>query len=132
MPEVEECRYCARCCVDCIFLEYDRGERKFKCLIYKNKYRLPIYYDYSHIYRFKNFEEYLLTDLERMLKYERRKGRKCCDDFTCYTLQRENKIDRDIRISKLTKRDILSLRRVRYARKRRIPNFRDLVEILNS
>jgi len=129
MPEIEECRYCAKCCRDCIFLEYDNKEKKFKCLIYKNKYRLPIYYDWSHLYGFKNFEEELITFLEEMITIKRRKN---CDTFICYTLQVENKVDRDIRTDKLTKRDILSLRRVRYARKRRIPNFENLVEILNS
>jgi len=37
--------YCADCCINCIFLDIEKtseNRKKYRCLIYNNKYRRPI------------------------------------------------------------------------------------------
>lgn len=132
MSEVEECRYCAKCCRDCIFLDYDKKKKLFSCLIYKNKYRTPIHFrDWFSI---EDFKEYFINTIESIINAEnfRKKARQICHYYVCSSLKENNKLENDIRKKKrLSWIQYKYLKKIKYARSF-IPNFKDLVEILNS
>jgi len=132
MPEVEECRYCARCCEDCIFLEYDKTKKIFSCLIYNNKYRIPI--QFRDWFSNEDFLTYFMNKIEDIINAEnfRIEARQICYNYVCTSLEKNNKLENDIRKKKkLSWVQMKYLHNIRNARSL-IPNFEDLIEILNS
>lgn len=78
------CRKCASCCHNCIFLSYDKTQDLFSCLIYNNKNRQPIIYAKSP----DSLDRYLGHNPTRnhflKLISEIFKGsNKICDRFIC-------------------------------------------------
>jgi len=135
MPEVEECRYCADCCHACIFLDYDVKDKRFGCLIYKNKYRYPI--SSSDIIRaFKgkmpsyHISYWTNSIVERICMIVDRED-DLCSGHICWFLKDKNKMLIDIRERGISESDRHRISSIREARKL-IPNFNDLVVILNE
>ena len=143
MPEIEACRKCAGCCHECIFLRYDKIAKLFNCLVYKNKRRIPVHpfntlKNYGEIHRcyfpienfFKALEAVSNGFLDReesnydyVNKSELVNGQYLvcvCNRYTCSNPiePRNEKIENTIKIEMWVSKNI--------------PNFTDLVEILNA
>lgn len=128
MPEIAECRYCARCCGECIFLQYSPKEYIFNCLIYRNKWRkyIPSYLILNgHISQF--FKE-IVNIVE---KRENVFISKECHNFICETYSSFSKVEKNMRDSWYYQAKIRQIKDIPKARKL-IPNFDILVEILNA
>jgi len=134
MPEINKCRDCALCCKYCVFLDYDKKTKKFGCLIYNNKYRMPVL---DHTIENDKF----LEIIEQIIIEERKEGVKVCHDFMCYELKEEKRTKKEsliidsstTRFMTILNEDfITSVEENKKLIRRYIPNFDTLVEILNS
>lgn len=144
MPEIEDCRKCAVCCHDCLFLHLDKKKKLYSCLIYRNKDRFPIsspflhsiyhpdeerieerYYDFFNLIESiaigKSTEDYSIYKIG------------VCDRWICYPLTEHKRVREDI--SKLEKASLNNRylnEDSREEERESIPNFDVLVEILNG
>jgi len=133
MPEINKCRNCALCCKYCVFLDYDKKTKKFGCLIYNNKYRMPVS---DHTIDNDKF----LKIIEQIIIEERNDGVKVCHNFICFELKEEKRtkkeslsINSSRRYLTLLNEDLINtIQENKRLIRRYIPNFDTLVEILNS
>jgi len=133
MPEVNKCRDCALCCKYCIFLDYEKKTKKYGCLIYNNKYRMPVS---DHTIDNDKF----LKIIEQIIIEERKDGEKVCHDYICPELKEEKRtkkeslsINSSRRYLILLNEDLINtIQENKKLIRKYIPNFEDLVEILNS
>jgi hypothetical protein len=140
---MEDCIYCGVCCTDCIFLDFDIDKRIFKCLIYENKQREPI----SAETVIKGFRDSYYIFLEQISNIVERDGPGPCDLYNCRSILKFRKRKLPIDMRELEDLNIVwykvynigqneektlkqTLENINKAR-RLIPNFEDLVEVLN-
>jgi hypothetical protein len=122
MPELPECRKCAACCGECIFLSYAPATELFSCLIYKNKHRTKVNLE-DEDWFVKTPEEHLFDQLEEIVS-----GSYCkvCHNFYCH-----NDFERNYYHQFIEDQKEKALRTQAKVRER-IPDFDTLIEILNA
>lgn len=133
MPEINKCRDCALCCKYCIFLDYDKKTKKYGCLIYNNKYRMPVS---DHTVDNDKF----LEIIEQIIIEEQKDRNKVCHNFICSELKEEKRTKKESlsvnssrRYLTLLNEDLINtIQENKRLIRKYIPNFEDLVEILNS
>lgn len=120
MTEHPECKQCAECCY-CIFLNYKGlfGIRRYECLIYKNKKRVPI----PSIQKLKAFGNiYINGEAFKDHIFGTLLG--ICDDYYCDNFER--RIRNKCYEGERSKFDAL------LAIRRQILNFYEIVKAINN
>ena len=129
MPEIDKCRTCAHCCEVCIFLEYDKKIKLFGCLIYNNKNRVPIRSERLEFIRDSTYDTTynLFLVFDSITKMVEGNGYPTCHNYQCTPIRSKKRI-----ANNNYSRTLSNIKKSKKLRKTIIPNFNDLVEILNG
>jgi len=128
MVEIAKCRKCGSCCAWCIFLDFSEEDRLFSCIIYKNKHRTPITHRHVMLF-FEQLDNNEHSEFIRKLIAITNEEYLTCDSYKCYTFS--SKFKKDVLYDRINDFLKTEKKEIEEARKL-IPNFYDLVEILNG
>lgn len=144
MVEIEECRSCGNCCyywleIDgCLFLDFNKQNSQFSCLIYRNSAKSRI--DTSSLNgllsqdprEYQKSFEYFSKSLSFITTVTDKNHTSACYNHECRSIMLYGKISVDIRTSdEHREAAVLFQEKVEKIRKH-VPNFADLVERLNK
>lgn len=138
MPGTEQCRLCGECCVGCIFLHYNDRMDLLGCLIYSNKHRKLVtgWYVYSHFKKGNQGHlKFFLEELVEILSEENNPDKTkpgMCDHYFCWNMTSKKEVLSDIRKNEFFRELQLTEARIQQSYRNLIPNFADLLEVLNG